>query len=96
MLTNCQIKELEQKLTDMYFPANNLVNNISSYGKEETQRKSRKVLTYSLRLHRMDLPDVIDWQTDEVMDALACYFKQKVREGVRYVSHGRDIESVWP
>lgn len=34
----------------------------------------------------MDLPDVIDWQTDEVMDALASYFKQKVREGVRYVS----------
>ena len=40
-----------------------------------------------MRLHPgMDLPDVIDWQTDEVMDALASYFKQKVREGVRYVS----------
>ena len=34
----------------------------------------------------MDLPEVIDWQEDEVMDALSSYFKQRIRDGVRYVS----------
>ncbi len=34
----------------------------------------------------MELPDVIDWQEQEVMDSLSSYFKQKINEGVRYVS----------
>ena len=38
-----KLKQLEQKLTNMY-PATNLLNTISSYGKEENKgrRKSRK------------------------------------------------------
>ena len=41
-----KLKQLEQKLTNMYFSATNLLNTISSYGKEEnkeTKEKSRKV-----------------------------------------------------
>ena len=41
-----KLKELEQKLTNMYFSATNLLNTISSYGKKEnkeTKEKSRKV-----------------------------------------------------
>tara|TARA_B100000575_G_C23116380_1_gene645406 strand:- start:1041 stop:2165 length:1125 start_codon:yes stop_codon:yes gene_type:complete len=41
-----KLKDLEQKLTDMYFSATNLLNNIHSYGKEEikeTKEKSREV-----------------------------------------------------
>jgi hypothetical protein len=34
----------------------------------------------------MDLPKVIDWQEQEVMDALATYFKQKLSEGQQYVT----------
>ena len=34
----------------------------------------------------MNLPDVIDWKKQEVMDALSTYFKQKLSEGIRYVS----------
>ena len=41
-----KLKELEQKLTDMYFSANNLVNTISNYGKKEikeTKENTRKI-----------------------------------------------------
>ena len=38
-----KLKELEQKLTDMYFSATNLLNTISSYGEKETKEKSRKI-----------------------------------------------------
>lgn len=34
----------------------------------------------------MKLPEVIDWQEQEVMDTLSAYFKKKLSEGVRYVS----------
>ena len=33
----------------------------------------------------MDLPKVIDWQEQEVMDALATYFKQKLSEAVKKI-----------
>jgi len=34
----------------------------------------------------MKLPEVIDWQEQEVMDTLSAYFKKKLSEGVRYIS----------
>lgn len=34
----------------------------------------------------MELPKVIDWQEQEVMDTLSAYFKKKLSEGVRYVN----------
>jgi hypothetical protein len=38
-----KLKELEQKLTDMYFSATNLLNTISSYGEKETKKENRKI-----------------------------------------------------
>jgi hypothetical protein len=38
-----KLKELEQKLTDMYFSATTLVNTISNYGKKETKKENRKI-----------------------------------------------------
>ena len=38
-----KLKDLEQKLTDKYFSAKNLLNTISSYGKEETKKENRKI-----------------------------------------------------
>ncbi len=40
----------------------------------------------------MKLPEVIDWQEQEVMDALSTYFKQKIKEGVRYVRMSEILE----
>ena len=34
----------------------------------------------------MKLPDIIDWQEAEVMDALTTFFKQKISQGVYHVS----------
>ena len=34
----------------------------------------------------MKLPEVIDWQEQEVMDSLTTYFKQKIKQGVYHVS----------
>jgi hypothetical protein len=34
----------------------------------------------------MNLPEVIDWQEQEVMDALTTFFKQKLKQGIHYVS----------
>ena len=43
MLIDCpKLKELEQKLTNMY-PATNLLNTISSYGKKENKETQEKV-----------------------------------------------------
>ena len=38
-----KLKDLEQTLTDTYFSATNLLNTISSYGKEETKKENRKI-----------------------------------------------------
>jgi glycosyltransferase involved in cell wall biosynthesis len=43
-----KLQQLEQKLTDMYFSANNLLNTISSYGKKETNQKEIKQTTISV------------------------------------------------
>jgi hypothetical protein len=40
----------------------------------------------------MKLPDVIDWQEQEVMDSLSTYFKEKIKKGVRYVSMAEILE----
>lgn len=34
----------------------------------------------------MNLPEVIDWQEQEVMDALATFFKSKLKQGIYHVS----------
>jgi len=34
----------------------------------------------------MKLPDVINWQEQEVMDTLSAYFNRKMDEGIKYVT----------
>ena len=34
----------------------------------------------------MKLPDVINWQEQEVMDTLSAYFSRKMDEGIKYVT----------
>ena len=43
-----KLKELEQKLTDMYFSATNLLNTISSYGKEKENKKTNRQVSLTV------------------------------------------------
>jgi len=54
--------------------------------KKKTKKKVGKShLQFEIE-SEMKLPDVIDWQEQEVMDTLSSYFKQKIQQGVRYIT----------
>ena len=51
--------------------------------------KKKKTAKSQLRFEissGMNLPEQINWQEEEVMDALSSFFKQKIKQGIHYVS----------